>query len=245
MKALSAPLAALQFLTRIPVPSTRLPEDVFTRSLAWFPVVGLLIGALAGALHGLLAAHLPRTVAAILTVTFLVALTGALHEDALADCADAFGLKHSAEKTFAILRDSRIGSFGGVALALSLTGRVLLIAALPLHRALPFLIAAATLARWSTLPLALLPAASASGQGARIAGRVPAAVLLLGTVWMLLILGAALRWQACWPVAVSLALVFATGAFYRRRLGGVSGDCFGATNQLVEIAVLTCGAWTV
>ena len=243
MKAFSSFLTAVQFLTRVPIPSTRFPEGAFTRSLTWFPVVGLLVGALTGTLHRLLAAHLPRTVAAAFTVTFLVVLTGALHEDALADCADAFGLKHSPEKTLAILRDSRIGSFGGAALVLSLSGRILLIAALPLNRALPFLIAAAVLARWSTLPLALLPAASASGQGARIAGRVPASVLLLGTAGMLLILGVALRWQACWPVAVSLALVFATSAFYRRRLGGVSGDCFGATNQLVEIAVLTCGVW--
>ncbi len=243
MKALSAPLAALQFLTRIPVPSTQSAEGTFARSLAWFPLVGLLVGALAGALHRLLAAHLPRTVAAAFTVAFLVVLTGALHEDALADCADAFGLKHSPEKTFAILRDSRIGSFGGAALVLSLTGRILLIAALPIGRAIPFLIAASVLARWSTLPLTLLPAASASGQGARIAGRVPAFTLLLGTASMLLILGGALRWQACWPIAFTFSLVFTTGAFYLRRLGGVSGDCFGATNQLVEIAVLTCGVW--
>ncbi len=244
MKALSAPLAALQFLTRIPVPLTYFPDGIFARSLAWFPLVGLLIGTLAGQLHRLLAAHLPRPIAAVFTVTFLVALTGALHEDALADCADAFGLKHSAEKTIEILRDSRIGSFGGVALALSLTARVLLIAALPVERVLPFLIASATLARWSTLPLALLPAAAASGQGARIAGRAPASVLLLGTASMLLILGLTLRWQALGVCGTAILLVFATGAFYLRRLGGVSGDCFGATNQLVEIAVLTCGVWT-
>ncbi len=245
MKAFSSPLAALQFLTRIPVPSTRFPESAFARSPAWFPCVGLLVGALAGTLHRLLASHLPRTVAAVFTVSFLVVLTGGLHEDALADCADAFGLKHSREKTFAILRDSRIGSFGGAALVLSLTGRILLVAALPLDRAMLYLIAAATLARWSTLPLALLPAASASGQGARIAGRVPASMLILGTLTMLLILGVALRWHAFAPFSITLALVSATGAFYLRRLGGVSGDCFGATNQLVEIAVLTCGVWAV
>ena len=244
MKALAAPLAALQFLTRIPIAPMEFAEDTFPRSLAWFPLVGLMIGALAGAWNHFLAAHLPRPVAATFTVTMMVAITGALHEDALADCADAFGLKHSAEKTFAILRDSRIGSFGGAALVLSLTGRVLLIAALPAERVLPFLIASATLARWSTLPLALLPAASASGQGARIAERIPAAVLLLGTTFMLLVVGTTIHWQAFAACGITLALVFATSAFYLQRLGGVSGDCFGATNQLIEIAVLTCGVWT-
>lgn len=243
MKVLFAPLAALQFLTRVPIPLTSLPEDTFAHSLAWFPFVGMLVGACAGGINYLLSEHLPRSVSALFTVTFLVAITGALHEDALADCADAFGLKHSAEKTIEILRDSRIGSFGGIALVLSLTGRVLLIAALPLERVLPFLIAAATLARWSTLPLTLLPAASASGQGARIARRVPTSILLLGTAFMLLIIGLTLRWQMFAPVGISLALLLATGAFYLHRLGGVSGDCFGATNQLVEIAVLTCGLW--
>ena len=77
-----------------------------------------------------------------------------------------------------------------------------------------------------------------------IAGRLRWPALVAGTVLALAIAVAALRLHAIGPVLASLGVLLATGAFYRERLGGVTGDCFGATNQLVEIAVLTCGAWT-
>ncbi len=242
----AALLAAIQFLTRFPVPSFAFDAETLPRALFFFPVVGAALGAITGAANTLLAGHLPRLVAAGFAVALLMAMTGALHEDALADCADAFGLRRPVDRTIAIMRDSRIGSFGAATLGISIVLRVSLIAALPMGKALPCMIAAATLARWSTLPLALLPAAQPElGQGATIAQRASRATLVLGTVLAVVIVAAALRLGAIPAGGAALIVTALTGVFYMRRLGGTTGDCFGATNQLVEIAVLTCGAWVM
>ncbi|ADW69083.1 cobalamin-5-phosphate synthase CobS [Granulicella tundricola MP5ACTX9] len=150
-------LAAVQFLTRIPTPQIPYTDRTLSDALAYFPLIGLLIGTLAALVNQFLAPHLSRPLSALCTVTFTVLITGALHEDGLADCADAFFGHHSRERTLAILRDSRIGTYGAAALALSLGARVLLVAALPLNHVFPYLIAAHTLARWSPLPLSYLP----------------------------------------------------------------------------------------
>ena len=243
---LAPPLAAVQFLTRIPVPGFAFDDRTLPRAVAWFPAVGALLGLVAALAHRLLVPHLPRTVVAVAVVTLLVALTGALHEDALADCADAFGLPRSRERTLAILHDSAIGSFGGAALALALLARIALVAALPLDRVAPTLVAALTLSRWAVLPLSLLPPAGTGGRGSTIAGQVPLPALVLGTIVTSGVVALAFRTTASTGLATALAalvVIALTAAFYRRRLGGVTGDCFGATIQLVEITVLFCGVW--
>ena len=241
---LAAPLAAVQFLTRIPVPSLAFDDRTLPRAVAWFPLVGTLLGALAAFAHGIFAPHLPRTVVALFVVALLVALTGALHEDALADCADAFGLARSRERTLAILHDSAIGSFGASALALALLARVALLSALPIQSIAPTLIAALTLSRWAVLPLTLLPAATpAGGRGSAIARQVSVGGLLFGTLATAAILGVTLRGGALIPATAAVAVVALTAFFYHRRLGGTTGDCFGATVMLVETAVLLCGVW--
>ena len=189
--------------------------------------------------------HVSTIVSALFATLLLILITGALHEDGLADCADAFGSHHPLDRTLAILRDSRIGTYGTLALILSVLARILLLAALPLDRATPTLITAHVLARWSSLPLALLPAArpAEDGQGARVAKQISRPALLLGTLITLAITATALRFHALVPILLAVTITALTGAFYKRRIGGVTGDCFGATNQLVEIAVLLCGAW--
>jgi adenosylcobinamide-GDP ribazoletransferase len=238
-------LAAVQFLTRIPTPAFAWQPDTLTRAVLFFPLVGLALGAATGGLNLLLAAHLPRTLAALIAVASLIALTGALHEDGLADCADAFGNQHPLDRTLAILHDSRIGTYGTVALIVSIGARVLLIASLPLGQSLAWIIAATTLSRWAILPLTLLPPANpGSGIGTRIARQTPRFVLILGTLFAIAIATAVLHRAILTPMLVSLAITAASAAFYRRRLGGTTGDCFGATAQLVEIGVLLCGAWS-
>ena len=240
---LAPPLAALQFLTRIPVPPLPFDDLTLPRATAFFPLVGALLGSLAALAFHFLSPHLTPTIAAIATVTLLVLLTGALHEDALADCADAFGLPRTRERTLAILHDSAIGSFGACAVALSLFARVALIAALPPARATPTLIAAVTLSRWSILPLTLLPPTTSIGRGSSIARKVSPATLTIGSLLTATILALTLHTSAILPVIAALIVITISGLFYHRRLGGSTGDCFGATVQLVEIAVLLCGVW--
>ena len=244
-------LAAAQFLTRIPVPAMPYRTDTLSRAVKFFPIVGLLLGAMASLMHGLLATHLPRTVAALFVVVFLVLLTGCFHEDGLADAADGLGGGWSREQILHIFKDSRIGSYGGAALSLALLARVLLMASLPLPRVTAYLIAAHVLCRWSTLPLSFyLPPASepgndgaVAGQGARIARLTTTDTLLFGTLVSLCITIIALHWHAIAAMAAAVSVTLASGFYYRRKIGGVTGDCFGATNQLTEIAVLLTGVW--
>jgi adenosylcobinamide-GDP ribazoletransferase len=240
----------MQFLTRIPVPTRPYDSDSLARSVKFFPLVGMVVGGGAALLHLLLTPHLPRTAAALIVLLYLVVVTGGLHEDGLADVADGFGGGTSREKILLILRDSRIGSYGGLALAFSLLGRVVLIASLPSAQVSGYLIAANVLCRWTPLPLSyfLSPARTAStpetnGQGARIARQTSAAALVCGTLFSFVMAAALLRGHAAVPILSAILLTWITGAYYKKRIGGVTGDCFGATIQLAEISVYLCGAW--
>ena len=245
-------LAAVQFLTRIPLPSLPYSPDSLTRAVTFFPVVGLLVGSAAALLHLLLASHFSRLVTALLIITFVVLLTGCFHEDGLADTADGFGGGRSREQVLVILKDSRIGSYGGAAVTLTLLARVLLLASLPLAHIPQYLITAHVLCRWTTLPLSyyLAPARAqkddgGGGQGARIASLTTRRTLIAGTLFSLAISILALRAHAAAAIAAALLVTLLSGLYYQRRIGGVTGDCFGATNQLAEIAVYLTGAWIV
>ena len=248
-------LGAVQFLTRLRVPSIPYEQDSLARAVKYFPIVGLLIGSGSVLLYILLAPHLPLAIVALLIVVYLVAITGCLHEDGLADSADGFGGGWEREKVLAIMRDSRIGTYGAVALALSLFARVLLIAALPRTQVEAYLIVAPVLSRWTTLPLSFyLPPArdrteggadgqGADGQGARIARLTTRGNLIIGTLFMCVIVFALLRIRALVPILASVGVTLGTALYYKHRIGGITGDCFGATNQLAEIAVYLCGVW--
>ena len=240
----------MQFLTRIPMPSRPYEADSLARSVKLFPLVGLVVGGGAALLHLLLAPHLPRFVVAFLVLLYFVLVTGGLHEDGLADAADGFGGGTSREKVLLIMRDSRIGSYGGLALAFSLVGRLVLIASLPLSLVSCYLIAASVLSRWTVLPLsyflssARAPATSeVDGQGARIARQISTSAFIGGTVFSLALAAGILRGQAMALILCVMLLTWLAGAYYKKRIGGVTGDCFGATIQLVEIGCYLCGVW--
>lgn len=241
-----APLIAVQFLTRIPI--LFVPDDAYDppadgrrRAVVFFPAVGLLVGGI-GALvwTGAAALSLPPLAGAVLAVAATAMTTGAFHEDGLADTCDALG-PHSREKALEVMRDSRIGTFGAVALWAVLTLKVAALSALSPHSFWPVLVAAHILARWSPLPLALwLPdARGAKGLGAGFASLINRRGLLAATVLMIAFLLALIGLpRSFWLLGGTLALLLLTARFYRRRFGGVTGDCLGATNQLVEALTL-------
>ncbi len=243
-------LAAVQFLTRIPMPYLPYDPASLSRAVKFFPIVGLVIGSAAALLHQLLTPHLPRMVTALLVIAFLVAITGCLHEDGLADTADAFGGGSSREQILVILKDSRIGSYGGTALTLSLVARVLLLASLPLAQVPKYLIAAHVLCRWTTLPLSYYLTSArnqqdqdGAGQGARIAKLTTRGTLIAGSIFSLAICSFALRIHMAAAVTATILVTLLSGLYYQRKIGGVTGDCFGATNQIAEIAVYLTGVW--
>ena len=238
-------LSAFQFLTRIPLPSINYRPDSLASSVKFFPLVGACLGAMAALLHKGLGNHLAPLASALVIVLFLVLITGALHEDGLADAADGFGGGHTRERILLIFRDSRIGSYGAAALCLSLIGRVIMIAENSGDRLARYLIVANLLCRWTILPLSyFLPAArDGEGQGVRIAQLVSRSSLIVGTVFAVLLTGFLLRWQAVAPFAATLLVTALSARFYSRKIGGITGDCFGATTQITETAVYLCGAW--
>jgi adenosylcobinamide-GDP ribazoletransferase len=229
------------------MPPTAFEADSLSRSVKFFPLVGLVVGSGAVLLQRLLMPHVGRPVIALIVLAYLVLITGCLHEDGLADTADAFGAGRTKEQVLLILKDSRVGSYGATALALSLMARYLLLASLPVEHFAAYVISAHVLCRWTSLPLSyfLPPAREEDGQGARIAKLTPLSSLVFGSFFSVVVVILALRWTAVAPLLVAIFAVVLSAWFYSSKIGGVTGDCFGATNQLTEIAVYFCGVWAV
>ncbi len=236
---------AVQFMTRVPIRSQRLDPARLSRAAAWFPAVGLFVGGVAALVYILVVPHLARTLAALIAVLVMVIITGGLHEDALADSADAFGGGRTREDKLRIMKDSRIGSFGAIALILSLAGRVLLLATMPAGAVVGYLISAQTLARCTPLPLSALfkPAREQEGQGRRLAGTMSWFTVAHGAAIAIVMTVLILRTSAWQPILAVVIVTAGSALYYKRRLGGITGDCMGATIQLSEIAVYLCGAW--
>lgn len=209
-------------------------------AVAMFPLVGAAVGVAAGAV--LLFAHglgLPPFVAAFLALAALVLLTGALHEDGLGDVADGFGGGRTAGDKLRIMRDSRVGTYGVIAVVFSVGLRVAAIAALPAVLGAAALIAAAALSR-AMLPAILrwLPPARPAGMGAE-AGRPGAQAVVAAAI-----IGGLVALIALGPlVALAAAALTATGAaavalLAWRQIGGHTGDVCGAVQQAAEVAAL-------
>jgi len=125
--------------------------------------------------------------------------------------------------------------------------RLLLLSSLPVNRFTAFIVSAHVLCRWTTLPLSyfLASARESDGQGARIAQKISPASLLIGTLLSFAIVFYFMRTEFWIPVLVAFLITALSGLYYSRSIGGVTGDCFGATNQLTEIAVYFCGVWNL
>ena len=233
---------ATAVLTRLPVGIAVPGEPGAIAAAGWaFPLVGAGIGGLA-ALVFLLAQLIGcgSAVAAWLALLAAIALTGAFHEDGLADTADGLGGGKERWQRLAIMRDSRIGSYGVIALVLSLLLRVMAVAALPgPGQVAAALIAAHALSRAALVPIMRHePLARDDGLAAG-AGRPPAGVsnaaLALAAIIALLFLGIS---AAIAAVLVVAATTLGLAWLARRQIGGQSGDVLGAMQQVGEIGVL-------
>lgn len=237
---------AVQFLTKLPVPWARgLPRDSLAEAAHFFPIVGGIVGAGAVALNQLLVPHAERSVIVVIILFYFVMITGGLHEDGLADAADGFGGGWTKDQVLTIMRDSRVGSFGVLAIVLGLLARFVFLTSLPAQSFSGVLVAGQVLSRWTALPLGhWLPSARDVGQGARVAQRMSVVSLAVGTALTVAIVVAIMGAAAVWTIAVTAAVAGVTGVYYRRRIDGVTGDCLGATNQIAEVAVYLAGAIT-
>jgi adenosylcobinamide-GDP ribazoletransferase len=207
---------AFQFMTRLPLPTVQFHPSALARAAKFFPIVGLTIGLIASVASHLLSSHLSRPLTALLALVFFILVTGALHEDGLADAADGFGGGWDRKQVLAIMRDSRIGSYGTLALILSIAARLILLATLPLSRWMAFVVSAQVLCRWTMLPLSywLRPARQEDGQGARVAQKVSAASLIIGTIFSIAIAWYFLRAEFWIPVLAASVVTLLSGLYY-------------------------------
>ena len=233
---------AVGFFTRIPLhPNAELGPAGLARAAWAFPLVGVIVGVAGGIAFSVGdRLGLPILAMALLAVLATVLLTGALHEDGLADTVDGLGGGRSREDALAIMRDSRIGAFGVLALLFSVGLRVSCLAAMPDARtAVNALVAAHALSR-GLLPMAMLwlePARS-DGLGAEAGRPTPpttTAALIIAIAAAMLALGSSRGLAAFAIAAVAMGAV---AILARRRIGGYTGDTLGATQQIGEIMVL-------
>jgi adenosylcobinamide-GDP ribazoletransferase len=239
-------LNALRFMTIVPVPSSdaAIAPDWLSRCAKYFPVVGIGIG-LASAVVLLLADRIwSPVVASLLAVATSMAITGALHEDGLADTADGLGGGASVERRLAIMKDSRIGTYGTLALVFSLLLRVTALADMPAWTAAAALIAAHAAARLT--PVFVMNALSYAGDiTAMKVSYIEAPVsahdrrfALIVVLCALLPLAFVSILSAISGLLLGAALAAALALWARQRINGYTGDVLGAIEQMFEIGFL-------
>jgi adenosylcobinamide-GDP ribazoletransferase len=233
------PLAvAFAFLTRLPVRLGHVEDTTVGRAMAFFPVVGLTLGMVLAA-AAWLAGTLPSPVTAVGMIALLAGLTGGLHLDGLADVFDGLGGSHGdREHMLAIMRDSRIGAHGALALLLVVLAKVFAASVVLQRGDLWGVVLFPAVARWAVVPLIVtFPYVREVGLGRTFNDRGSAAEL----VWSTLFVGLMLLWAgtgALVPTAAALIVALGFAVWMRRRLGGLTGDAYGAAIELAEVVFL-------
>jgi adenosylcobinamide-GDP ribazoletransferase len=232
---------AVAFLTRLPVPHPKgsMPAN-FVRAQRMFPLVGAAIGAAVGLVClGMRRMGVPDLAAAALALGASAILTGALHEDGLADVADGFGGGPDSAAKLEIMRDSRLGTYGALVLMVSFAAKLSALAALPDAVVVQSLIAAHALAR-GVLPAMSMSLAYARKDGlAANAGRPDPATVAIAGGFALVIALLALPWIAALCAALAAAAsAFGMAWLAQRQIGGQTGDVLGGAEQVAETAIL-------
>lgn len=229
---------ALMFLTRIPLPRmfTAGGDDI-ARAAPWLPVVGVLLGALVAAAV-LAGAHVDPWVGALLGLAVWMLVTGGLHLDGLGDVADGLGAAHGDSARFiAVARDPHLGSFGAIAIVLQIAAKLVLLAVLARSASAETVVAGLMLtaawARWGALALGRALPPLTDGLASRLAVGIKTPTVALEGLAL-----AALTLYFAPLLLVALPLTVACILYWRLRLGGITGDCLGASIEILETALL-------
>jgi adenosylcobinamide-GDP ribazoletransferase len=236
-------ILALVFLTRIPVRTAPARDGELAQALAYFPAVGLAIGLIAGAVAWLCRGTVPPSVGAVAVVAVLAVLSGGFHLDGLADVFDAWaGGRGDRERMLAIMRDSRIGALGAVAVTLVLLAKVAALSELlgrggrPGAVTLAVVIACPAAARWAVVPLvAFFPYARSQGLGVAFRSDRGVAAVLIATA---IAVALAVWLGAVWAFLAALVAAILFGCWVYVPLRGLTGDVYGAAIEVAEVAFL-------
>ena len=255
MRWWAPPLLALQFLTRVPVPITaRLTaaeaREGHIRAVGWFPLVGTLVGCVTAVVAVAAGSMWPAIVAVPIALIVEARMTGAFHEDAVADFCDAFGGGYTTDDVLRIMKDSRVGSYGALGLLLVVGLRagltVVLLGGEAWH-ATAVIVAAACFGRLTAVALMAIVRPVGSGLGKDVAGKVGQSTLLMAIATAVPGLAAFLLLEPLRLIAVvAVALLFLGWfrALLLRRIGGSTGDCLGFAayaGQLILLLAATAG----
>lgn len=231
---------AVRFFTRLPVPAwVGHSSEALNASARYFPAVGLVVGGLSALVYWAALQLWTAPVAVLLAMAASLFATGAFHEDGLADMVDGFGGGWEKARILEIMKDSRVGSFGAVALVLALSGKWALLVALPEALVPAALVAGHAVSRFASTGLIRLldyVREDAESKAKPLATRLSWGALAVAALFAAL----PLVWLPPLSVAIALGLVvLATGWLARRFvrwIGGYTGDCLGATQQVAELA---------
>lgn len=228
---------AVGLLTRVPVA----PVDGagIGPGVPWFSFVGSLIGLVAGGVYGLAYGYMPSPLAATLALASGIVITGGLHEDGLADTADALGPGLDRVGALDVMRDSRVGAFGVLALATSVVWRVLALGSLSPGLAVAALVSAHAMSRGAVaLVGSVAHPARPEGLGHEMALQAKPVQGLIAAGAGVAIAGLALGWWVVYAVVVVAVFTVFILLIGLRRLGGFTGDLLGAVQQLAEMGVI-------
>jgi adenosylcobinamide-GDP ribazoletransferase len=229
--------AALQFLTIFPTPLRhKVTTTTSGQSLTYFPLVGLILGAILLGLHYGLTLILPSSVVNALLIIVLVILTGAHHLDGFIDTCDGVIAGKSRKERLAIMSDTKVGAFGIVGVILLLLLKYVSLSSAPI---LPALLLMPTLSRWAMVSIIFIfPYAKRSGMGLTFKQGATWQRLTIATVIALVIAVALLKWWGLVLMTALWLIAFGIAGYFRSRLGGLTGDNYGAINELAEVLVL-------
>ncbi len=232
--------AAISLLTRLPVPVDHELAGKRAAYATWaYPLVGAILGLLAGIIGCLLYWFgAPSNIAALISLISLVMFSGGLHEDGLADCADGFGGAYEKDRRLEIMKDSRIGAFGAIALILFLIGRAGTMDALIVTSFTPALIAVGAASR---LPMVLAMYAMPNARGSGLAssvGKPPETSLIIAIITTLVLCFIMLGWSGIFIFGWAILAAIVMGVIAHRAIGGYTGDVLGAMQQCAELAAL-------
>ena len=234
-------LTAVQFLTRLPVPGwVGHGPGQAAHAARYYPLVGMGVGLVGAGVFAGAGAGLPPLVAAVLSVAATVLLTGALHEDGLSDTLDGLFGGTTRVDALRIMRDSAIGAYGAAGLVVALGLKAAVLAELP--DAGWALVAGHAGSRAAMVAvIAALPYARADGKAAGVAGVGMREVAVAGLVGAAALLP--FGWRGVAMAALAAGVAWAMARWFRRRLGGYTGDTLGAVQQVAELAILLGALW--
>jgi adenosylcobinamide-GDP ribazoletransferase len=235
-------LGAIRFFTRLPVPGTLgLDAIALERAMRYFPAIGLIVGGLAGLSFAVTSFFWPKTLAVLAAMATATLVTGALHEDGWSDMVDGFGGGWDRDKVLAIMRDSCVGSFGATGLAMLLLVRFFALIEIDLLLVPVALIAGHAVSRLcSTGVFRALDYARPEGKAKPFSNKLGQGDMIFAAVSATLPVLLLPPWQSIPGLILAAGATFWLARLFQRRIGGYTGDCLGAVQQLAEVAFY-CG----